>query len=303
MLEKAKPSAPKRSWLRSRSRGHPLSESNESPSLRPRREMLYDYGKNTASRTTVAENISSPPRIPSGRIGGRQARATARGDGPDQGFRSGTEGKGTGPKRQAALLSPRPASSIVMPTCWHYKATRKTGARRSPSSRPSRPLKRRRTVISSPPAAGSHEPKSRDRRQCGGSGRASGRQVDRHPESEKDSAAPFRQGQLFRRSRTVSLFKLIYPVPEQAGLGVHLTLDRPAKGVSVPMWSGSRDRLPGRSARAEKFYAAIRRYWPDLRDDSLAPAYSGVRPKLRAPGEPAADFVISGRKTTDSRVS
>jgi L-2-hydroxyglutarate oxidase LhgO len=46
--------------------------------------------------------------------------------------------------------------------------------------------------------------------------------------------------------------------------------------------------------RAEGFYAAIRRYWPDLRDGALQPAYAGIRPKVQAPGEPAADFVIQG---------
>ena len=57
--------------------------------------------------------------------------------------------------------------------------------------------------------------------------------------------------------------------------------------------SGSTRSITGRSRKGGKIYAAIRRYWPDLRDGFLALAYSGVRPKLRAPGEPAADFVIS----------
>ena len=47
-------------------------------------------------------------------------------------------------------------------------------------------------------------------------------------------------------------------------------------------------------ARAEGFYAAIRRYWPDLPDGALAPDYAGVRPKLSGPGAPAADFLIQG---------
>jgi L-2-hydroxyglutarate oxidase LhgO len=46
--------------------------------------------------------------------------------------------------------------------------------------------------------------------------------------------------------------------------------------------------------RADSFYAAIRRYWPELPDDSLYSAYAGVRPKLTQPGEPAADFRIDG---------
>ena len=49
--------------------------------------------------------------------------------------------------------------------------------------------------------------------------------------------------------------------------------------------------------RARGFYAAIRRYWPDLADDALQPAYSGIRPKIQAPGEPPSDFVIQGPET------
>ena len=47
-------------------------------------------------------------------------------------------------------------------------------------------------------------------------------------------------------------------------------------------------------ARGERFYDAVRRYWPDLPDGSLQPGYSGVRPKIAGPGEPAGDFVIQG---------
>src|SRR6185436_7317721 len=46
--------------------------------------------------------------------------------------------------------------------------------------------------------------------------------------------------------------------------------------------------------RSERFYAAIRRYWPALPDGALAPGYAGIRPKISGPGDPAADFVIQG---------
>ena len=46
-------------------------------------------------------------------------------------------------------------------------------------------------------------------------------------------------------------------------------------------------------ARADGFYAAIRRYWPGLRDGALAPSYAGIRPKISGPDEPAADFILS----------
>ena len=46
--------------------------------------------------------------------------------------------------------------------------------------------------------------------------------------------------------------------------------------------------------RADAFYAAIRRYWPGLPDGAIQAGYSGIRPKLQAPGEPAADFMVQG---------
>lgn len=47
-------------------------------------------------------------------------------------------------------------------------------------------------------------------------------------------------------------------------------------------------------ARGERFYAAIRRYWPELPDDALEPGYAGIRPKLGPKGSPPQDFVIQG---------
>lgn len=94
--------------------------------------------------------------------------------------------------------------------------------------------------------------------------------------------------------------RLIYPVPVPGGLGVHLTLDLGGQmrfGPDVEWLSlEDPDAVDYRvnPARCESFYAAIRRYWPGLPDDALAAAYSGCRPKLSGPGEPAADFRIDG---------
>jgi len=49
-------------------------------------------------------------------------------------------------------------------------------------------------------------------------------------------------------------------------------------------------------ARAQGFYAAIRRYWPGLPDGALVPAYAGIRPRTRGPGGPAEDFIIQGHR-------
>jgi L-2-hydroxyglutarate oxidase LhgO len=47
-------------------------------------------------------------------------------------------------------------------------------------------------------------------------------------------------------------------------------------------------------SRHAKFAAAAQRIWPALDPTRLEPAYAGIRPKIVGPGEPAADFVISG---------
>lgn len=89
--------------------------------------------------------------------------------------------------------------------------------------------------------------------------------------------------------------RLVYPVPEPGGLGVHVTLDLAGQARFGPdvEWV-ERIEYAVDPARAAAFYGAIRRYWPALPEGALAPAYCGIRPKISGPGEPAADFVIQG---------
>jgi L-2-hydroxyglutarate oxidase LhgO len=89
--------------------------------------------------------------------------------------------------------------------------------------------------------------------------------------------------------------RLVYPVPEAAGLGVHLTLDLGGQARFGPdvEWVEAID-YDVDPARADGFYAAIRRYWPALPDGALQPAYAGIRPKLQGPGDPQRDFLIQG---------
>ena len=89
--------------------------------------------------------------------------------------------------------------------------------------------------------------------------------------------------------------RLVYPLPEPGGLGVHLTLDLGGQARFGPdvEWVETPDYAVD-PARADGFYAEVRRYWPELPDHALAPAYAGVRPKLSGPGEPPADFRIDG---------
>ena len=89
--------------------------------------------------------------------------------------------------------------------------------------------------------------------------------------------------------------RLVYPVPEPGGLGVHLTLDLGGQARFGPdvEWVTAED-YDVDPRRADGFYAAIRRYWPGLPDGALTAGYAGIRPKITGPGEPAADFRIDG---------
>ncbi|SDH08290.1 NAD(P)/FAD-dependent oxidoreductase [Roseospirillum parvum] len=97
---------------------------------------------------------------------------------------------------------------------------------------------------------------------------------------------------------------LIYPLPQAASLGLHYTRDLGGQGRFGPDVEWIEPRADGSfdytvpAEDAAGFAEAIRRYWPGLPDNALSPAYAGVRPKIQAPGEPAADFALQDPKTT-----
>jgi len=112
-----------------------------------------------------------------------------------------------------------------------------------------------------------------------------------------DSIPPayFCRGVYFTLSGRTPFRHLIYPVPMPGGLGVHITLDLAGQARFGPdvEWIESVDyRVNPR--RGDAFYAAVRRYWPGLRDGALMPGYAGIRPKISGPDEPAADFLVQG---------
>jgi L-2-hydroxyglutarate oxidase LhgO len=105
----------------------------------------------------------------------------------------------------------------------------------------------------------------------------------------------YAKGNYYSLTRRAPFSRLIYPVPEPGGLGVHVTLDLAGQARFGPdvEWVERIDYSVD-PRRAERFYAAIRRYWPGLPDGALAPGYAGIRPKTAGPGEPAPDFEIQG---------
>ncbi|WP_029525164.1 NAD(P)/FAD-dependent oxidoreductase [Polaromonas glacialis] len=106
----------------------------------------------------------------------------------------------------------------------------------------------------------------------------------------------FAKGNYFTLAGRSPFSRLIYPVPEAAGLGVHLTIDLGGQAKFGPdvQWVESADDLVVDPARGDAFYAEVRKYWPGLKDGALLPGYAGMRPKIQSPDEPAKDFLIQG---------
>lgn len=103
------------------------------------------------------------------------------------------------------------------------------------------------------------------------------------------------KGNYFSLAGKSPFSRLVYPLPEPGGLGVHLTLDMGGQARFGPdvEWV-EREHYEVDPSRADVFYAAIRRYWPALPEASLQPAYAGIRPKLCPPPGREMDFLIQG---------
>lgn len=109
----------------------------------------------------------------------------------------------------------------------------------------------------------------------------------------------YAKGHYFNMAGPAPFRHLVYPMPDQAGLGIHVTLDLGGQckfGPDVSSWPPTPD-YSFETGLETKFYQAIRRYYPDLPDGALQPAYTGIRPKVSGPTEAAADFMIQGPST------
>jgi L-2-hydroxyglutarate oxidase LhgO len=133
-----------------------------------------------------------------------------------------------------------------------------------------------------------------------------------YPVQDAIPNAYFAKGNYFKMESSNPPFsRLIYPLPEKGGLGIHATIDMAGAVRFGPDVEWLQECLGGEPSyhhreaipedfsvnpqRDEKFYHAIRRYWPGLPDGSLVPDYSGIRPKVSGPMDPNdPDFMIEG---------
>ena len=110
--------------------------------------------------------------------------------------------------------------------------------------------------------------------------------------------AYYAKGNYFTLAGRSPFSRLIYPVPVPGGLGVHLTIDLGGQARFGPdvEWIDTIDYTVDPS-RSDSFYAAVRTYWPGLKDGALQPGYAGIRPKIVPKGAPGQDFVVQGPQT------
>lgn len=105
----------------------------------------------------------------------------------------------------------------------------------------------------------------------------------------------FAKGNYFALNAKAPFSRLVYPMPEPGGLGVHITIDlngRTRFGPDVEWIDAINYDVDPK--RADAFYDRVRTYWQGLPDSALVPDYAGIRPKITGPGEAAADFRIDG---------
>lgn len=103
----------------------------------------------------------------------------------------------------------------------------------------------------------------------------------------------YAKGHYYTLSGKAPFSRLIYPVAEQGGLGVHVTLDMAGQARFGPdvSWVNELDYRFDKDNQ-QRFVDAIRKYYPAIDEGKLQASYTGIRPKISGKGMPAGDFLI-----------
>ncbi len=108
------------------------------------------------------------------------------------------------------------------------------------------------------------------------------------------------KGNYFGLEGKMPFSRLIYPVPVQGGLGAHFTMNIANESLFGPdvEWLNAGDEINYKvnPERSKNFYESISRFWPDVKNRTLFPAYAGIRPKVSGPAMPDGDFIIQTQK-------
>lgn len=103
------------------------------------------------------------------------------------------------------------------------------------------------------------------------------------------------KGVYFRLQGRAPFEHLIYPPPIPGALGTHYRKDLGGQAVFGPdLEFVETEDYSVDPARAAVFAAYVRKFWPDVPQDQLAPDYAGLRPKIHGPDEPQPDFRLDG---------
>ncbi len=106
------------------------------------------------------------------------------------------------------------------------------------------------------------------------------------------------KGEYFQINRKMNVNRLIYPLPDEVSLGIHLSYDSQRRMRLGPNahYVNNIDYHVDESHK-EEFFNAASSYIPNLKWDDISPDFAGIRPKLQAPGEEIRDFIIIDEKT------
>jgi L-2-hydroxyglutarate oxidase LhgO len=129
--------------------------------------------------------------------------------------------------------------------------------------------------------------------------------VARSMKGLKENSVPqthYAIGHYYRLTGRSPCQRLVYPLPEPGGLGIHLTVDLGGQAKFGPdvRWIDKID-YSFDDSRFGEFVSAIQAYLPELQVDRLAPDYTGIRPKIVGAGQPDADFRIDGAEVHGGR--
>ena len=108
----------------------------------------------------------------------------------------------------------------------------------------------------------------------------------------------YAKGNYFSINKDIGIRHLIYPVPEDFGLGVHLTLEMNKTikfGPDVEWVENNKDYAVNKNKK-EFFVSEILKYLPSLDVSLLNPSYSGIRPIMNKKDKSMRDFIINSEK-------